>query len=220
MKYTKPNSKTLIVCMVITLVGLTMIVSGCGRERSSEATPVHLVDNMDNQPRYEAQGPSAFFDDHMAMRQPVEGTIARGQLIEDPVYNTGLDLNGDTLVVSPVPISFNLLVRGQDRFDIYCAPCHGRVGDGKGTVSLRGMLPPPTFHSDSLRGRTDGHMFDVITNGKGNMPSYSFQVRVDDRWAIVAYVRALQRSQYASDADMPPDTTQPVAPVTDEKPAE
>lgn len=184
---------------------------GCYRGQPSQNTPVHLNPNMDNQPRYEAQEAGPFFADNMAMRYPVEGTIARGQLYADMVYQTGFVVDSRLVKKSPVPITMHLLKRGQERFDIYCSPCHGRVGDGKGAVSQRGMLPPPTFHDERMRNIEDGHIFNVITNGKNNMAPYRFQVPVPDRWAIVAYVRALQRSQNATAADLPPqpiDTTE------------
>ncbi|MEE8577131.1 MAG: cytochrome c [candidate division Zixibacteria bacterium] len=188
---------------------LLLLVTGCSQKRPSAEPPIHPVPNMDNQPRYETQGPSAFFSDGMAMRLPIEGTIARGQLFSDQAYHTGRYADSQLVALSPLPLSIELLKRGQNRFDIYCAPCHGRVGNGQGLVSKKGMLPPPTFHDERLRQIEDGHLFEVMTNGKGNMASYRYQVLVDDRWAIVSYIRALQRSQNASAGDLPP---QPVAP--------
>lgn len=189
------------------IVGLILLLSGCGQQRSSEDAPVHLVPNMDNQPRYEVQGQSQFFADGMNDRLPVEGTIGRGQLIRDIGYQTGRDDDSVWLEDSPVTVSYELLKRGQQRYDIFCSPCHGRIGDGQGVVSKRGMLPPPTLHSDSLRNMGDGYLFEVISNGRGNMPSYGYQVPVPDRWAIVKYIRALQRSQNATFDDLPVDTT-------------
>lgn len=187
----------------ITLMALAVL--GCGRGQPSSDTPVHLVPNMDDQPKYKAQGPGPFFDNNSAMREPIEGTVARGDLIDDlPIY-TGRDSRGNLLKTSPVPVSAELLARGRDRFDIYCSSCHGRVGNGQGMVVKvnKGMLPPPTFHDDRLRDIEDDHMFEVITNGKGNMASYAYQVPVTDRWAIISYIRALQRSQNASREDLP-----------------
>jgi mono/diheme cytochrome c family protein len=158
---------------------------------------------MDNQPKYQAQEKCEYFADESAMRQPVPGTVAREFLREDSAYFTGIDSNGDTLVNSPVETSMQLLERGQERFDIYCSPCHGRAGDGKGIMVSRGYVPPPDYHTDRIRNLPDGHIFDVISNGIRNMPGYRHQVPVEDRWAIVAYVRALQRSQNASIDDVP-----------------
>lgn len=193
---------------VIIVTGSILVMAGCGQERLSEKAPIHLVQNMDNQPRYEIQGQNQFFADGMNDRQPIEGTIARGHLIRDIGYHTGRNDDSVWLEDSPVPVSYQLLKRGQERFDIYCAPCHGRIGDGQGAISKRGMLPPPTLHSDSLRNMSDGYLFEVMSNGKGNMPSYSYQVPVPDRWAIVQYIRALQRSQHATFGDLPVDTAQ------------
>lgn len=183
---------------------------GCHRGGPSQNPPVHLMPNMDNQPRYEAQEAGPFFANNTAMRMPIEGTIARGQLFTDMIYQTGFVVDSQAVKKSPVPTTMGLLNRGRERFDIYCSPCHGRVGDGKGAVSQRGMLPPPTFHDERMRNIEDGHIFNVITNGKNNMAPYRFQVPVADRWAIVTYIRALQRSQNATAADLPPqpvDTT-------------
>ncbi len=136
------------------------------------------------------------------MRTPVAGTVSRGNLREDTVYYEGKDENGELVRSLPVEVNYKLLLRGQERFDIYCAVCHGPAGEGNGIVTQRGMLPPPTYHDDRMREKSDGHIFDVITNGTGNMKSYKHQVSVADRWAIVAYVRALQRSQHAGYEDL------------------
>lgn len=213
---TVATKNRIILGLLLPVIGLVILIGpGCNRRRPSSEPPVHLVPNMDNQPRYETQGPSAFFADGMAMRHPVPGTIARGRLITDVAMHTGRDAEGKLLATSPVPVSMRLLERGRNRFDIYCSPCHGRAGDGLGAVTKRGMLSPPTFHEDRLRNIEDGHLFDVMTNGKGNMATYRYQVSPHDRWAIVAYVRALQRSQNASLDDMPPVHT----PTDEESPA-
>jgi mono/diheme cytochrome c family protein len=209
MKQTFAHNSLAATILLLAMVGLMLFGAGCSQRRSSDKPPIHLVPNMDNQPRYETQGTSAFFADGMAMRLPVAGTIARGHLITDLGYHTGRDADSQLVAVSPVPVSIGLLKRGQDRFDIYCSPCHGRAGDGQGAVSRRGMLPPPTYHDDRLRNIEDGHLFEVMTIGKGNMASYRYQVSTADRWAIVAYVRALQRSQNASFDDLPPAPTPP-----------
>jgi len=160
---------------------------------------------MDTQPKYRAQAESRFFADGAAMRMPVPGTVARGQAREDSARFYGLDADGKPVGSVPVPITRPLLERGRERFDIFCAPCHSRLGDGRGIMVTRGYIPPPTFHSERLRGIEDGHLFGVITNGVRNMPAYRYQVPVPDRWAIVAYLRALQRSQNATRDDVPPE---------------
>ncbi|MEO6589316.1 MAG: cytochrome c [Pyrinomonadaceae bacterium] len=173
--------------------------------------------DMQDQPRYKAYKQSDFFSDGKAMRDPVEGTVARGQLRENKAFWTGkkenpdsaaqvqttTDAKGNTLVSSfpndlekiPVPVTEELVNRGQQRFNIYCIVCHGAVGNGDGMVVRRGYPQPPTYHDDRLRNAPDGHFFDVITNGWGKMNSYGSQIPAADRWAIVAYIRALQISQ-------------------------
>ena len=197
--------RTFTIKNIIGLLLLILIVSGCYQGRPSKDEPIHLNPNMDNQPKYRPQAQSNFFEDGSTMRLPVEGTVARGDLREDSEYYTGKNDRGDFIKVAPVNITMALLKRGQERYNIYCSPCHSRVGDGRGIIVEKGMLPPPTFHSDSVRAYADGRVFDVITNGIRNMAAYRFQVPVEDRWAIVAYIRALQRSQNASTNDIPAD---------------
>ncbi|MCP4583685.1 MAG: cytochrome c [candidate division Zixibacteria bacterium] len=189
--------------LAFVVICLLMAIVSCNRGRPSEQPPVHLISNMDEQPKYKAQEAGEFFADRMAMRQPPEGTVAQGQLHLDTPYFNGKDSQGKPVRESPIPATLEILKRGQNRYDIFCSPCHGRIGDGQGMVSKRGMLPPPSFHDERLRAVEDGHIFDVISQGKGNMSPYRYQVRVEDRWAIVAYVRALQLSQNASIDDIP-----------------
>jgi mono/diheme cytochrome c family protein len=118
---------------------------------------------------------------------------------------TGKDSNGQDATEFPFPITREVLQRGRDRFEIYCVPCHGYTGDGDGLVVQRGFNPPPSYNSDRLRQAPVGHFFDVVTNGFGAMPSYAAQIPVQDRWAIIAYIRALQLSQDATINDAPPD---------------
>jgi len=184
---------------------LTIVLAGCYRGRPSENPPVHLNPNMDDQPRYNAQASSQFFEDSSAMRRPVEGTVARGELREDIIYYNGKNPDGSLVKKNPRPLTLELLNRGRQRFNIYCSPCHDLTGSGQGIVVKKGFLPPPTFHQQRLREVEDGHIFDVISNGLRNMPTYRHQIPVADRWAIVAYVRALQRSQNAQATDVPDD---------------
>jgi mono/diheme cytochrome c family protein len=144
---------------------------------------------------------SAFFEDRRLARPLVPGTVARGQLKADAAFYTGKV--GDALVESlPVPLSKDLLERGRDRYQIFCTPCHGRVGTGEGAVTKRGLRPPPSYHIPRLREAPLGHFFDVMTNGFGVMPDYAGQVPAADRWAIAAYIRTLQVSQGISVADL------------------
>ncbi len=188
---------------VILLPMLAMVLSGCYQGRPSQKTPIHINPNMDSQPKYEAMERSEFFDNNATMRVPVEGTVPRGWLRENVEYFTGKNEDGEVIDQIPVDITLPMLQRGHERYNIYCSPCHGAVGDGQGIIVKRGYVPPPTFHADRLRGIEDGHIFDVITNGLRNMPAYRHQIPVEDRWAILAYFRALQRSQNASADDVP-----------------
>ncbi len=173
--------------------------------------------DMQDQPRYEPYQKSDFFADDKAMRELPEGTVARGQLRENKAFWTGkkenadpnvqvqtaTDTNGNTVVSSfpndidkiPFTVTQEVIDRGQDRFNIYCIVCHGAVGKGDGMIVRRGYPQPPTYHDDRLRNAPDGHFFDVMTNGWGKMNSYASQIPAADRWAIVAYIRALQISQ-------------------------
>jgi mono/diheme cytochrome c family protein len=182
---------------------LPLVIVGCTRERPSEEAPIHLNPNMDSQPKYKAQGESEFFDDGATMRAPVAGTVARGDLREDDRFYKGKNADGSFVENAPVEVNSQLLNRGKERYDIYCAPCHSRVGDGRGIMVDRGYVPPPTFHSDRIREMPDGGIFDVITNGVRNMPGYRHQINPKDRWAIVMYTRALQRSRNATIDDIP-----------------
>lgn len=158
--------------------------------------------DMHNQPRYKPLAASRFFADGRSARPLVEGTVARGRLRLDAALYSGR-AGKDFVKSNPLDVSRQLLARGRERFEIFCAPCHGRLGDGRGMVVERGFRPPPSFHVDRMRELPDGHYFDAITNGFGAMASYASRIAVRDRWAIVAYVRALQLSQRATLADAP-----------------
>ncbi|MGQ0541867.1 MAG: c-type cytochrome [Blastocatellia bacterium] len=175
--------------------------------------------DMQDQPRYKTykKEDGTFFNDHRASREMPEGTIARGQLKENKAFHTGKIDNpdpnvqvatttnaaGNTIVTSfpnsidefPIPITKELIERGQDRYNIYCIVCHGPVGSGDGMIVRRGFSPPPTYHDDRLRNAPVGHFFDVITNGWGKMNGYAAVLPAADRWAVVAYIRTLQVSQ-------------------------
>lgn len=157
--------------------------------------------------KYEPYERSTLFPNESSARPLPAGTVARGLLAEDRVLATGVGADG-AFAVNPLPISRELLVRGRQRYDVFCAPCHDRVGTGNGMIARRGFTRPPSFHEPRLRQIPDGHLFDAITRGYGQMPSYASQVPVDDRWAIVAYVRALQLSQDAELAALPSEVRQ------------
>jgi hypothetical protein len=158
--------------------------------------------NMYKQPKYTALSESDFFANGSAARPPLEGTVARGQLRLDSRYFTGK--SNDLFIGNlPVPVTRELLAKGRERFDIFCSPCHGRLGDGDGMVVQRGLKRPPSYHIDRLREAPVGYFFDVITSGFGAMPSYASRIETADRWAITAYIRALQASQMAKIEDVP-----------------
>jgi mono/diheme cytochrome c family protein len=160
--------------------------------------------DMHNQPKFKPLRASDFFPDGRSARPLVQGTVDRSQVNVDPAYLTGLQ-NSLPVLTLPFPVTRQVLERGRERFNIYCMPCHGELGDGNGLVAQRGYLHPPSFHDDRLRQAAAGHFFDVITNGLGGMPDYAEQVPVDDRWKIIAYIRALQLSQHAAVSDVPAD---------------
>jgi mono/diheme cytochrome c family protein len=168
------------------------------------ASAIGCHQDMYNQPRYEALEQSDFFDDGRTSRPLVPGTVEYGAKPADDVLFTGRN-DGELATELPMELTESLLKRGQERFNIYCSVCHSRTGDGNGMIVQRGYRQPPTFHSDRLRGVPIGHFFDVMTNGFGAMPAYSLQVKPEDRWAIAAYIRALQLSQNASGDDLPED---------------
>ena len=162
--------------------------------------------DMQDQPKFVPLRPSGFFDDHRSARPLVEGTVARGHLDADVAFYTGKQPDGTYVETFPFPVTRAVLDRGQQRFNIYCSPCHGMLGYGNGMIAQRGLNhpPPQSYHIDRLRQAQVGYLYDVISNGLGAMQDYAAQIEPRDRWAIVAYVRALQLSQHASVADVPP----------------
>jgi mono/diheme cytochrome c family protein len=195
--------------VVLSWVPLALIMRA--RVTSSPQPRIHIVPDMDNQPKYKAQSRNMMFADRRAMRPPVAGAVARGATLGNPAL-TGGKIGEDWVEAIPIEIDRASLERGRERYDIYCSPCHGLAGFGDGMVAKRAdellegtWTPPTSFHSELLRERPVGHLFNTISNGIRNMPAYGPQIPVEDRWAIVAYVRALQRSQNATVDDVPPD---------------
>ena len=172
---------------------ISLLLAGCS-----------LKQDMARQPKDRPLWPSDFFADGRSARPLVENTVARGSLENDALF-VPKDSNA-----FPLPVNRQLLERGQERFNIYCSPCHGLQGDGDGLVAVRGMKHPPTYHQDRLRQVPNGYIYDVITNGFGIMLDYSAQIPPRDRWAIVAYVRALQFSRNAKLSELPPDVREKV----------
>lgn len=158
--------------------------------------------DMHDQPKYKPLAASTFFEDGRSARPAVPGTVARGRLKADQHFYAGR-IGRDPATTFPFPITRALLERGRERYNIFCTPCHGALGDGEGMVVKRGFRHPPSFHTERLREAPVGHYFDVITNGFGAMASYGSRVPPEDRWAIIAYIRALQLSQRATLAELP-----------------
>lgn len=185
------------------LLGLAVLVLsslGCVRGCTSSRPPIHIVPDMDWQPKIKAQAESGFFYDGAAMRIPVPGTVARGQLRENVEFYTGKDSDGEFLTTNPLELNEATLARGADRYFIYCRPCHTKRGNGKGILFERGGVPTPAFSEERIVALSDGEMFDVVTNSKGLMPAYGSMVPTADRWAIIAHVRRLQQEGLAAQA--------------------
>ncbi|HVR96531.1 MAG TPA: cytochrome c [Thermoanaerobaculia bacterium] len=191
---------------------LLLALAGCTRGSTSSRPPINVNPNMDVQPRYEPQAASAFFYNGAEMRPPVPGTVARGELHDSSPLWTGKDAGGAFVTSIPLEVTDAVRARGTERFDIYCAACHDKGGDGKGILFERGKVPTPSFHSDRLRQMPDGQIFDTITNGLGLMPSYRYPIPVADRWAIIVHLRALQAHRLErSGGTMPPQVASPPA---------
>jgi hypothetical protein len=161
--------------------------------------------DMHDQPKYIPLRPSDFFADGRSERPLIDGTVARGHLNDDAAYFQGKGPDGKPTNDFPFPVTKEVIQRGQARYNIYCTPCHDRLGNGDGMIVRRGYRKPPSYHIDRLRTVPNGYIYDVISNGFGAMPDYAAQIAPRDRWAIVAYVRALQLSQNASVNDVPAD---------------
>jgi len=194
---------TLIVCLAV------FAVAGCRQD-------------MHDAPRYEPLEASSFFVDGRSARMPVANTVARGQLREDTLLYEG-KINGQLANEFPMPVTDAVMARGQERFNVFCSPCHGRTGQGNGMAVQRGFRAPPSYHEARLREAPVGYFFDVMTHGFGAMQDYASQVPVADRWAIAAYIRALQFSENAMVSDLPAElqgdlarrTAAPAAPAAE-----
>jgi mono/diheme cytochrome c family protein len=161
--------------------------------------------DMHDQPKYIPLRPSDFFGDGRSERPLLPDTVARGDLKENRAFYAGMGPDNKPVDAFPIPITAATLARGRERFNIYCTPCHDYTGSGNGMIVRRGYRRPPSYHIDRLRTAPNGHFYDVISNGFGAMPDYAAQIAPADRWAIVAYVRALQFSQNAKIGDVPED---------------
>ena len=189
-----------------------LALAGC-RDQTSHAPPLEypskLVDRamgvvrMDYQPKLRAQEPSEIWPDGFGVRPPPAGTVARGQLKADDAFFRGLDEAGKPLAVFPIAVDRQLVLRGRDRFDIYCAVCHDKTGSGGGLTPTRGWVRPPSFHDPRILAFTPGEFYQVVSNGVRTMPGYAAQVPEHDRWAIVAYVQTLQQSFHVRADQLP-----------------
>ncbi|MEX1161741.1 MAG: c-type cytochrome [Balneolaceae bacterium] len=183
------------------IFALAVTFTAC-KGQISQTPPVHLNQNMDDQPRMEAQEENPFFADKRSMRQPVEGTVARGFEKADVAYYEGVDESGDFITSNPIDLTKSFLYRGKERYEIYCTPCHGIGGSGDGIIMNFGYVPAPSFHQARIQDLPDGEIYSAIYNGVRTMPSYRTQIPVEDRWAIVAYVRALQASHNVNENEI------------------
>ncbi len=189
---------------ILLLLFCLLFLTGCFRGSKFEDPPIHLNPNMDNQPKYRSLEESYFFEDGSTMRKPIEGTVAVGRYNEDVSFISGKNKDGNYVADNPIILTREILDRGQDRYNIYCAPCHSPVGNGKGIVTQYDYpVIPGNFHDNRIRNQPDGEMFNTITYGLRSMPAYGYQLKTEDVWAVVHYVRALQRSQNASFDDLP-----------------
>jgi mono/diheme cytochrome c family protein len=185
---------------VVGALALASVVAlpGCVRGCTSSRPPIHLNPSMDDQPKVLPQTASTFFYDGSSMRQPVPGTVAIDGLKEDTAFFQGKGADGQFVATIPVTNDEALLERGRQRYVIYCQPCHDARGDGKGILFQRGNVPTASFHDEKILTYTDGQIFDIMTNGMGLMPAYRWPIPPSDRWAIIAYIRDLERKRLAS----------------------
>ncbi|MCH7848286.1 MAG: cytochrome c [Planctomycetes bacterium] len=208
----------IITTILVAIGSIPFALAAMARAVPSSHTRIHIIQDMDNQPKFRAQHANPLFADGRAMRPVVAGTVAQGQLEADDHYNRGVvDNDWATTFPPQVQVNLDLVYRGQDRFNIYCTPCHGYAGYGDGMINQRAMdlvnlglngttwVQPKNMHEQLIREQPVGQTFNTITNGVRNMSGYAAQIPTEDRWAIVAYVKALQRSQAADLNDLPPD---------------
>lgn len=178
------------------LLLLSLLLMAC-RGQKTEKPPISPQQNMQFQNRYNAQENNEFFANNMSMRYPVDGTVSRGDLRHDTSLFEGRDDNGEFVTEIPMDVTRSFMYRGKERYDIYCSPCHGKVGNGQGIIMTGqyGYVPAPSFHRQASYDMPDGQFYSAITEGIRSMPAYNTQIKVEDRWAIVSYIRALQNSQ-------------------------
>ena len=182
-------------------LGTLLLLAGCAGN-TSRNTPLQIFPDMDKQAKQRPQSYSSVFADGRASRVPVAGTVARGNLKEDEAFFTGVT-NNQYIGKNPLPVTADLLKRGQERFNIYCSPCHDRTATGRGLVGQSSLWLATNLHEDRVRQMNDGEIFTIVSQGRRSMPAYRFQIPERDRWAIIAYVRALQRANLGTLEDVP-----------------
>jgi mono/diheme cytochrome c family protein len=182
-------------------LSLAATIVGC-QGMPSEKPPIHVNPNMDWQDRFNAQEVNPFFEDNRADRQPIDGTVSRGNLQADLAFYQGVDDNGNFVDKIPATVSAAMIKRGKERFNIYCSMCHGGTGVGNGIITNYGIVPPPSFYDERIVNMPDGEIYSAIYNGVRTMSSYRHQIPVEDRWAIVSYIRTLQRSNAVSEQEL------------------
>lgn len=188
--------------IVFSALGLISVLAGC-RGQTTENRPLWIKHGMEFQPKWLPYGRNSFTADQRNLQVPPEGTVAVGLLKEDDVFYRGGADTAHFVTANPLKVTAQVMERGQERFAIYCTPCHGQTGVGNGLVAKRGLVMPPNFHDDRIVNMPDGQIFHTISYGVRTMAAYGKQIPEEDRWAIVAYLRALQRSQRATISDVP-----------------
>ncbi len=188
--------------LTLLLVAAASLLGACSNFPSRQP-PIWVFPDMKKQDKYKAQMESPFFADGRASRRPVEGTISQESYRADLTYSTGVTADGKYVAKNPEPLTKETLERGQVKFNTYCSPCHDRTGSGRGVVPAKAVWVPGNLHDDRIVGFVDGELYHVISMGRRTMPGYRFQISEKDRWAIVAYVRALQRSWRGTMNDVP-----------------
>lgn len=187
---------------LLLVVAASALLGACSNFPSRQP-PIWVWTDMKAQDKYKPQVKSAFFADHRTSRRPVEGTVSEESYRADTAYATGIAADKTYVAKNPEPLNKETLERGQTQYNIYCAPCHDRTGAGKGVVPAKVTWVPGNMHDPRIEAMVDGELYHVVSMGRRSMPGYRFQVSEKDRWAIVAYVRALQRSWHGTVADVP-----------------
>lgn len=201
MKFPAPSLRRR-TAILLAVMAMSVLSSACSNFTSRQP-PIWVWFDMKKQDKYKPQAESAFFSDGRSSRKPAEGTLAQELYRPDTAYSTGITEGGLYVARNPEPVTHDLLKRGQQRYNIYCAPCHDRTGSGRGIVPSKAIWVPGNLHDERIVAFVDGEFYHVISNGRRSMPGYARQISEQDRWAIVAYIRALQRAGKGKIEDVP-----------------